>query len=262
MFNIERSGTGTKEWSETSENICLGCANNCLYCYAAANAHRFKTRDRADWSREELTKKADRTSYPAKDGVIMFPSSHDITPYNVDAYIRVAKLILEKGNKLLIVTKPDRVCMLLIMTELMPWQSQIHLRFTIGALDGYLTKLWEPGAPHSLDRLDTLADANHLEYARSVSIEPMLGGVEETLKVVQNVAPWEPETIWIGKMNKIRLRVTDTDPEIRAAIRLVEWKQRDSEILRLVDMLKDNPVIRWKDSIKQVIANSTAQEAM
>lgn len=259
MFDAERSGTGTKEWSEYSENICLGCANNCLYCYAAANAQRFKTRSREEWCREELTKKADRTSYPTRNGVVMFPSSHDITPYNVEVYIRIAKLILAKGNKLLIVTKPNMKCMARVMEELRSWKEQILFRFTIGCIDAPLAHIWEPGAPEPMERLDCLAEAEEQGYARSVSIEPMLAGVEETINVVLNVMPWDPETIWIGKMNKIRLRVSDTNPEIRTAVNLVEWQQRDSEILRLVDGLKDNPTIRWKDSIKEVIAKAAEE---
>jgi len=37
-FDIQRQGTGTKEWEDVTENIQKGCANNCLYCYAADKA--------------------------------------------------------------------------------------------------------------------------------------------------------------------------------------------------------------------------------
>ncbi len=57
-FDDKRKGTGTNEWSERTENIQRGCSHNCLYCYASSNAVRFKLRDRNDWEREELTKKA------------------------------------------------------------------------------------------------------------------------------------------------------------------------------------------------------------
>ena len=69
-------------------------------------AERFERRSRSDWSREELTPNADLTRYPAKDGLVLFPSTHDITPYNLEASIRVLKIVLAAGNDVLIVTKP------------------------------------------------------------------------------------------------------------------------------------------------------------
>jgi len=92
-------------------------------------------------------------------------------------------------------------------------------------------------------------------FARSVSVEPMLAGVEETLRVVDNVSLCNPDTVWIGKMNKVRLRVSDKTPEIMRAIENVELDQRDDEILRLYQSLKDVPFVRWKDSIKVVLKN-------
>lgn len=256
-FDAERSGTGTKEWAEVTENIQRGCVNDCLYCYAAHNANRFGLRKRDDWAREELTKRASIQTYPARDGVVMFPSSHDITPFNVEDFIGVARLILGKGNRLLIVSKPRREVMARVMDALEFWREQILLRFTIGALDERLTTLWEPGAPHPLERLDTLADAERRGFAVSVSIEPMLAGVDETLRVVENVLPWSPETVWIGKMNRVRLRVHGVATEITHAIWELEELQRDSEILRLVRALRGVPQIRWKDSIKDVLARHT-----
>jgi DNA repair photolyase len=143
-FNEKRTGTGTREWAEVNENISRGCSNGCLYCYAAHNASRFKLRDRADWETEELTKKAFVTSYPLKKGVIMFPTAHDITPSNIDAYLRVIKLMLDKGNQLLIVSKPRLDCIKRLVDELKPYQAQIMFRFTIGSMDDDVTAFWEP----------------------------------------------------------------------------------------------------------------------
>jgi len=255
-FDSARSGTGTKEWAEVVVNIQRGCSNGCLYCYAAANAARFGLCAREDWTTEVLTKKADITSFPAKPGVVMFPSAHDITEFNVDAYIRVARLILEKGNRLLIVTKPRRAIANKLMDVLEPWREQIQFRFTIGALDDRLVSLWEPGGPSSLDRLDSLSDAEARGFARSVSIEPMLAGYDETMRVVENVLAMNPETIWIGKMNKLLLRVVDQSPEVRAAVALIREQQSDAEILRLHSSLMLVPAIRWKDSINLVLANA------
>ena len=253
-FSRERKGTGTAEWAEVTENITRGCRNDCVYCYAAHNASRFKLRDRSDWSREELTKRAGMTSYPAKGGVVMFPSSHDITPFNVEAYIRVAKLILAKGNRLLIVTKPNLACMERLLIELAPFKKQILFRFTIGSLITSVSRFWEPGAPEPAERLKALYNAHCQGWNTSVSIEPMLEGAEGASLVVEMVEPWVSEKIWIGKMNKARLRVEMKASTNRVAIETIEDQQCDREILCLHARFKDHPKIEWKDSIKQILA--------
>lgn len=252
-FDADRKGTGTAEWAEVTENICRGCANNCLYCYAAHNANRFNQRPRAEWEREEFTKRALMTSYPAREGVVMFPSSHDITPFNVEGYIRVAKLILGKGNKLLIVTKPRWECVSRLLVELDLWRSQILLRFTIGTINGKVSEYWEPGAPCPLERGACLKSAFEHHFATSVSIEPMLEGTQGAIAVVENCRPFVTDTIWIGKMNKARLRVGG---EHTLAVATMEQLQRDEEIMWLYRHFQDDPIIRWKDSIKEVVARA------
>jgi DNA repair photolyase len=253
-FDDERTGTGTAEWAEVNENICLGCSNNCLYCYAAYNANRFGKRLRADWAKEELTKRALITSYPARNGVVMFPSSHDITPFNLEAYIRVARLILSKGNQLLIVSKPRYECIVELLKELSGFKSQILFRFTIGTLDGPTSEFWEPDAPCPLERGACLTMACCKGFRTSVSIEPMLEGIEGVTAVVCASEKYVTDTIWVGKMNKIRLRVNLNSVENVDAVQKIEWFQRDSEIIKLYNMLFDNkPNIRWKDSIKTVL---------
>lgn len=250
-FDTARTGTGTAEWSERTENIAKGCANGCLYCYAAANAARFKQRDRDDWAREELTRKASMKSYPKRDGVIMFPSAHDITPFNVDAYIRVAKLILNAGNRLLIVSKPRPECITRLTEELAQWKDQILFRFTIGSLDATECKFWEPEAPCPDDRIRALRLAKESGFETSVSIEPMLEGADMALSTVEALEDHVTETIWIGKMNRPGQRVIA--PEALAAVERIQQLQSDREILRLYDALKHHPKVRWKDSIKEVL---------
>lgn len=252
-FDENRVGSGTKEWAEETMNIQVGCSNDCLYCYAASNADRRGIRAREHWSEEVLTKKARMTSYPKKDGVIMFPTTHDITEHNFKEFITAAQIILNAGNRLLVVTKPRRAIMKTVMNELAHWKDNVMLRFTIGAKHDYLYDIWEPGAPKFVERISTLADAEARGFMRSVSIEPMLGGVEETLAVVEQCMLCKPETIWIGKMNKIDNRVRMGTPEVDAAIEKIKRQQSDSEIVLLHAALKGIDCIRWKDSIKQVL---------
>lgn len=253
-FDTPRTGSGTAEWAEVNENICRGCRNNCLYCYAAANAARFKLRPRSEWHIEKLTKRAAMRSYPAKDGVVMFPSSHDITPYNLDEYIRVAKLILAAGNRLLIVSKPRRECIWSLLSELRGYKDQILFRFTIGTVNDHLSQFWEPGAPLPLERISCLAMACGSGFATSVSIEPMLAGASRTMFVIEAVREHVTETIWIGKMNKARLRIDMSIEENVRAVEAIEVLQCDAGIIGLYKKYQDDPMIRWKDSIKEVVA--------
>jgi len=251
-FDADRLGTGTKEWAEVTENIQRGCSNNCLYCYAAHNANRYRQRERSDWNREELTKRADMKSYPARDGVVMFPSSHDITPFNLEAYIRVAKLILKRGNSLLIVSKPRMNCIEDLIEDLSPWKDQILFRFTIGSMNDATCSFWEPGAPSPMERISCLQGAFEAGYKTSVSIEPMLGSINNAVEVVRCSDEWVTDTIWIGKMNKARLRCHGVDQDI------VDWivnVQNDDAIMNLYSQGRYHPKIRWKDSIKMVVAN-------
>lgn len=251
-FDAKRQGTGTAEWAEVTENICIGCPHNCLYCFAAQKAATMYGGwcKRDDWGEEKLTKRAEIKSYPAREGVVMFPSTHDITPFNIKAYVRVAKLILEKGNQLLIVSKPHIECIHRLLQDLSPWKDQILFRFTMGTLSNEVSSYWEPGAPMPIERHKCLTTAFRAGFKTSISIEPMLEGRAGAAEVVAAVYPFVTDTIWVGKMNKVNLRVPKGH---EAAVERILHLQRDEEILDLYRELKDNEKVRWKDSIKEVL---------
>lgn len=77
--------------------------------------------------------------------------------------------------------------------------------------------------------------------------------------VIDAVKPYVTETIWIGRVNMIWVRLkrnTDMNDElVRKAKQLDQW-QTDDNILKLCEKYKTDPVIRWKDSIQKVIAKS------
>lgn len=139
------SKTGTREWSEYSFNCCLGCANDCVYCYAAEREARYKRCRRDQWhmevvnpgkvylarriikgrreaegrgargeernGKEKLFAVAPIAPRPSlfgpHEGVTMFPTGHDITPGNLDACWPVLEALLLCGNRVLLVSKPN-----------------------------------------------------------------------------------------------------------------------------------------------------------
>ncbi|NLN48441.1 MAG: hypothetical protein GX154_05005 [Clostridiales bacterium] len=253
-FDKNRTGTGTKEWSEHSYNIQKGCKNNCLYCYARANALRFKLIASTDeWKNEVIRENAVKKTWGKKDGVIMFPTTHDITLNNIKHVIETLTRMLIAGNHVLIVSKPCLSCIEQICTELSDFRSQIMFRFTIGSLNRADCLFWEPNAPEPRERLLALIFAYEHGYKTSVSMEPILGDYDEALRTFYAVEQYVTDTVWIGKMNKVRRRVDLTIPGALDWVAQIECTQDDWNILMLVDRLEVEPKVRWKDSVKQVI---------
>lgn len=252
MFDKKRKGTGTNEWADWTENICIGCPNNCRYCYAAHRADRLKYQPRENWTEEKFSKRVNLKKYPKGRGVVMFPSTHDITAFNVKEYIRVARLILQSGNFLLIVSKPRVDIIEQVCAGLADYKDQVLFRFTIGTLSEPVSLLWEPGAPCPDERVDALILAWHQGYRTSVSIEPMLEGVEQTIELVGRVEACVTDSIWIGKMNKVEQRV-QVCPEILPAVESIKRFQSDENIVRLYNRLNRHRFVMWKDSISEVV---------
>ncbi|WP_155303578.1 hypothetical protein [Desulfosarcina widdelii] len=68
-----------------------------------------------EWPLERIREKDVIKPQKSYDGRVMFPSSHDITPANLDACMTVIGNLLGAGNEILIVSKPrfeciDRIC--------------------------------------------------------------------------------------------------------------------------------------------------------
>jgi hypothetical protein len=60
-------------------------------------------------------------------------------------------------------------------------------------------------------------------------------------------------SIWIGKMNQIRNRVEILTEEDEIRVKEIENGQTDERIREIYDALKDEPLIRWKESFKEVL---------
>ena len=127
-------------------------------------------------------------------------------------------------------------------------------------LDVFL-KFWEPGAPCFAERFEALEHAYNCGFETSVSCEPYLDA--SITELVRQVTPFVTDAIWIGKMNKVERRVdttgwTDADREF---ITTVKCAQSDSAVARLAAAMKDNPKVKWKESIKKVLGIPLATEA-
>ncbi|MBF8303808.1 MAG: Radical protein [Dehalococcoidia bacterium] len=239
--------SGTREWADYNVNCIKGCFNNCRYCYAKNMAKRFGRCTEDTWKDMEISEVAVQKKYGKYSGRVMFPSSHDIIdqPAVQEACFTVIQKLLEAGNETLITTKPKLSITKGIIKRFHPFNNLIQFRFTITSLNDRLLSYWEPNAPSYEERLASLKYAYKMHFKTSVSIEPFLDYNPKIL--IEMVAPYVTESIWVGPMNYIpKNGLTKDDELFHGEIR------RNYGIEHLRDIyasLFDFPLIRFKDSM-------------
>jgi DNA repair photolyase len=115
-------------------------------------------------------------------------------------------------------------------------------------------RFWEPNAPDYQERKKSLVYAFNNGYKTSISCEPMLDN--NVKAIIDDLSEYVTDAIWLGKMNFVirRLKTNGLNNEItlEAANQILLW-QSDDEIKKLYEKFKDNPKIKWKESIKKVV---------
>jgi uncharacterized Fe-S cluster-containing radical SAM superfamily protein len=252
--------TGTREWAAENVNIQQGCEHDCQYCYAKAMAIRFGRTSADGWRQPVLRRREVDRNRGKRSGTLMFSSTHDITPANVEACIGVLDRLLAAGNTVLVVTKPHLVCVEQICTQLAAYRDRIVFRFTMGSADSSILKYWEPGAPAFAERLAALGHARQQGFETSVSAEPMLDASIDA--VVAAVRPCVSHSIWLGRANRVVQTVAMNcpgDSQALASARELNALWSDDAVRGLYERHKGDPLIRWKDSIKSVVGIPKAQ---
>lgn len=250
-----KSHFGAKEWADKTKNYIRGCKNRCLYCSASADAIRRKQVDLGQWDKEVVNYRVVNIKNPRpKDYSIMLPSTHDFQPELLSVHIPFIRKMLAVHPKVLLVSKPRLEVIKAFCDSFSDYRDKLTFRFSIGTADDKTRGIWEPGASTIQERVASLEWAFEHGYQTSVSCEPMLD--DKIDDVVRMVKPYITDTIWIGKINYLLYRLRENghdNPEFMGkANQLIEW-QSDANIHDLYQRLKDDPQIRWKESIQQVI---------
>lgn len=252
---MKKKVSGTKEWAEHSANFMKGCPSCCKYCYQSANEiGRWKRVKLGEWGNPVFMEKSFNRKWGKKEGAIMFPTTHDIYPEILDKSIDFLKRILEPGNKVLIVSKPHYDCVYELCDKLWEYKDQILFRFTIGSCHDSTLKYWEPNAPNFLERFKSLKLAFNLGFKTSVSCEPILDK-DIRMLIEGYLKPFITDAIWLGKMNQIEKRlkangIKNIPAEIMSGID--HW-ENDDNIWTLYYRYKEDPKIKWKESIKKIV---------
>ncbi len=227
--------------------------NDCKYCYARYDAvERRKRVKKGEWDKMVIRDHDVFKRQTKYNGTVMFPSTHDILPENIHACTIVLENLLKVGNRVLIVSKPRKECIEQLCKYFRNYKDQILFRFTIGATDDEILKLWEPGAPEYKERKSCLELAYKRKFETSVSAEPMLDSANID-KLIDDLMPFITDSLWVGKMNNIKSRIKLDDEETEKAVKVIEEGQTDEIIKDIYQRHKNNPKVKWKDSIKKVV---------
>lgn len=266
MTEPKKKVSGTAEWSKSSVNVMLGCKHDCRYCYARSSAHRFGRVEPGQWPEEIVQPNLLAKNFGKRSGTIMFPTTHDINPDNFEHTGATLEKLLVAGNDVLVVSKPHLETVQEMCTRFLPYRDQILFRFSIGSCDDDTLTLWEPGAPSFEERLDALKHAHRQGFETSVSMEPMLDTMEARIvNTFRYVEPFVTDAVWLGKMNRATERLKrngfGNDTALMRAAEALVSSQRDARILELYDRLKDEPKVKWKESIKAVVGLEIPTEA-
>lgn len=245
--------SGTKEWAEHSINCCIGCEHGCLYCYAREVALHYGTiKSPAEWATPRIRDNAVDKKYGKFKGTVMFPTTHDITPGNLNACLTVLDKLLTSGNRILIVSKAHTASLRAIVAKFPLFTGQILFRLTIGSLSESIREFWEPNAPTNAERIEALMHVHRAGFETSVSCEPLLQA-EAIVELVDRIRPFVTHSIWIGKANQLQQRCAWRLPSDHPAIIQVLAGQTDEMVHCVYKSLKDDPLLRWKESYKKVL---------
>ena len=246
-----------QDWTkpENNINICNGCENDCLYCYSKSMAQRWKQVKSGEWPQMQIRQPDVDKPRKLHDDLVGFPTSHDITPTNIDAYLIVLGKLLRAGNEVLIITKPRFDCVKAICDASPFFKDKILFRFTIGAMDNDILRFWEPNAPNYEERKECLRFANEHGFRTSVSMEPMLDTVEIE-QMIEDLRPFVTKDIWLGTMNHLKAISTGADEDLKAEIAKVEAGQSPEILVALYNTYQNDSLIKWKSDAWKIIQNA------
>ena len=252
----QKKKSGVQEWANRSLNFQRGCEHDCRYCYAKYNSvRRFKMCGEEHWHLPCIDNtKVDKNYRKHYEGVTMFPTTHDITPANISQYMCVLRKQLDLGNKILIVSKPHWDCITVICEAFKEFQHLIEFRFSIGSTSSDILKFWEPGARTFDERLSCLKYAFRAGYKTSVSCEPFLD--EHPNYTYIACKEYITESFWIGKLRHFGSRVNldgATPGELSRYVEPLKAAMQDSVVKQMFSGLDGQPLIKWKDSIRDVM---------
>lgn len=117
-----------------------------------------------------------------------------------------------------------------------------------------MLSLWEPGMPSPSERIQALKLAYDAGFQTGVVAYPLLGGVDAAQALLEAVRPFVVDTVQFALL-------TEPISEYRKGVDLANSAQAtaipamltDDQVRLLVDTLSADPLVRFHDSVKEVV---------
>jgi hypothetical protein len=243
---------GTREISDESFNTMIGCSNDCRYCWARQKAlEKKKIEHRNDWPNEHIISNGlINMRHPRYNGIVMYPTHHDITPTFIPQHLRTIGNLLQCGNRVLICSKASLRCIVAICDTFPDERSKLEIMVTITSMDQRTSRYWEPNAPLPQERLSALEHAYRYGFTTHVICEPLLGGPIEAMEIYEAVRPFVNGKIWIGRLNRAEERIYEgNDQNVRDEKFKILKAQSNDNMRAFVQGLDSDPKVMWKTSL-------------
>ena len=254
---------GTREISDFSVNIQDGCQLSCIYCWAAERAlSSGQISSRSEWKDEQLKSfylKKGPIPFKKYDGIVMYPTHHDITRKYINSHVKAVRGLLAAGNDLLICSKASLYCIEKIAKACADYQGRVTFMVTITTLDEAQSVFWEPNAPLPCERIAALKYLYQEGFNTSVLIEPLLQGPSSAKAIYDAVTPYVSDYIWIGTMNSVDTRVDVSTPENAKAVEAIKRYNSIDNLRFLYESMRNLPKIKFKSSITRIFERDSVK---
>ena len=236
--------TGIQELGDCSFSFQYGCTCNCVYCWAHKMAKRFNRVPAAGWDHPQLKPYIKIHDLPHDKSVVCF-GTHDIDETNVNEAIHWIWILINRGNHIIIVSKPRLKCIQQLIEEFMDLpRDRLEFIFTIGSQDDGTLKMWERNTTGFSERMECTGWTLCNNFKTSVLCEPLLDELILSCNLIERLLELKVSTmgrdspdgqltaVWIGAMKYIH-----NAPLLNYTL--------------IYNRYKDNPRIKFKESFRK-----------
>ncbi|MBS7657639.1 MAG: radical SAM protein [Candidatus Bathyarchaeia archaeon] len=233
-----------------------GCAHKCLYCYITSYIpNGFNARVKKDffYKLKQDIKRADKSIF------ISIANSSD--PYQpleerMNLTRETLKLLLEKGFKVLIVTKSSLVSRDVDVLK----DGEVSVSLTVTSLNEDLLRILEPYAPSPKERVKALKKLSSYNISCSARIDPLIPGLNDNFEELENLVKELVEAgvkHIVASTYKIKpdnfLRVTNAFPELKPKLKRLYFNFGESikGVRYLPKTLRFNLLLKLKNLVEK-----------